>query len=142
MPLKRRVHEMDCTHYLVLKFISYFLLFYQPTILSIIISFVLCFLWMLSFLLKAKLFYNQGRSVRPYVSHRELSLFVNLNRLELSYWFQTLHDDSCSSSVQFWKRSNSITNTRMSVRAFETCRFLTFLTTNFCMLKLYDSSDF
>ena len=135
MPLKRRFHERDCTHYLVLKFISYFLLFYQPTILSIIISFVLCFLWMLSFLLKAKLFYNQGWSVRttvrPYVSHRELSLFVNLNRLELSYRFQTLHDDSCSSSVQFRKRSNSIINTRMSVRPFETCRFLTFLTTNF-----------
>ena len=44
-------------------------------------------LYFLSFL-KAKLFYNEGR------------LFVNLGMLDLSYRFQTVHGDSCSSYVQ------------------------------------------
>ena len=39
--------------------------------------------------LKAKLFYNLGRSVTD-------SSFVNLGMLELSYRFQTLRDDFCS----------------------------------------------
>ena len=46
---------------------------------------------------KAKLFYYHGWSVRPSVRHKQLALFVNLNSLELSYRFQTLHDDPCSS---------------------------------------------
>ena len=38
--------------------------------------------------LKAKLFYNQGRSVRPSVRPRRISFFVNLGMLELSYRFK------------------------------------------------------
>ena len=59
--------------------------------------------------LKANLFYNQDRSVRPTVRDRQL-YFVNLGMLELSYRFKTLHGDSCigcSSQVRFEKRSNS-----------------------------------
>ena len=47
--------------------------------------------------LKAKFFYIQGQSVCMSVRHGQLALFVNLNRLELSYRFQTLHGYSCSS---------------------------------------------
>ena len=60
-----------------------------------------------------------------------LALFVNLNRLELSYRFQTLHDDS----LRIRKRSNFIIVTRKSL-------IFSFLTKNLCMLILSDSSDF
>ena len=43
--------------------------------------------------LKAKLFYNKGRSVRL----ERIALFVNLGMLELYYQLQTLHGDSCNS---------------------------------------------
>ena len=35
--------------------------------------------------------------VGPYVRHGRIAFFVNLGKLELSYRFQTLHGDSCSS---------------------------------------------
>ena len=44
---------------------------------------------LISSFFKANLFYNYGRSVR----HGQLAHFVNLNRLDLSYRFKTLHDD-------------------------------------------------
>ena len=65
-------------------------------------------------LLKAKLFYNQGSSVRP----KRIAFFVDLGMLKSSYRFQTFHGDSCSSKVRFRKRSNSIIIIRMSVRPF------------------------
>ena len=41
----------------------------------------------------------------------------NLDILELSYQFETLHDDSYDSKVQFRKLSNPIIVTRKPVRA-------------------------
>ena len=55
-------------------------------------------------LLKAMLFYNYGRSVRP----GQLSLFVNLNSLELLYQFQTLHGDFYNNKVRFRKCNKSL----------------------------------
>ena len=40
--------------------------------------------------LKTKFFYNKGQSVRP----KQLGLFVNLDRLELTYRAQTFRDHS------------------------------------------------
>ncbi len=51
------------------------------------------------YFLKAKLFYNLGRSASP----SRLALFVNLGMLKLSYRFQTLNGDSCSRKVLFRK---------------------------------------
>ena len=55
-----------------------------------------------------------GPSVRP----ERIALFVNNGMLELSYKFETLKGDFFYSKVQFRKRTNSIFNTRMSVRPF------------------------
>ena len=53
-----------------------------------------------------------GPSVRP----RRIAFFVNFSMLELSYQFQTLHGDICSSSVlRFRKRRNCIVITWMSI---------------------------
>ena len=52
--------------------------------------------------------------IAPYV----LCIIVNSSMLELSYQFQTVHDDSFNNNVQFIKRNNCITITRKSVRLF------------------------
>ncbi len=44
--------------------------------------------------LKAKIFYNEGWSVRTSVRLERLALFVNIGMLKLSHRFQTLPDDS------------------------------------------------
>ena len=72
--------------------------------------------------LKAKLLYNLGWSVRP----KLLALFVYLDMLELSYRFQTCHNDSYNSLVRLKKHSKSIIVTRKSVRPFKHADFLLF----------------